>query len=781
MKFHNVLPAIVLSLIAISCDNNDGEKNNPINNSLVVNKSGVLSADETWSADSIYLLKGRVVVDAGVTLSLEPGTIIKGEEGDGVNASVLIVSKDGMIDAQGTADAPIVMTSVLDNINIGQTSGSNLDATDKGLWGGLIILGDASISADANEALIEGLPANEPWAVYGGTDDTDNSGTLSYISVRHGGTLIGDGNEINGITFGGVGSGTTVDNIEVFATLDDGVEFFGGTVNATNVSVTAQGDDGFDIDQAYSGTIDNFVYVAGSDSDHGLEIDGPEGTVTGRFTLKNGTLMGGNGEYADFRDGAMGTLENVFFFGFSGSSDFELDDSTTSYNYSNGLLEFMNVEINTAHLNEGNLSGLSIFMDKSGLGAFDDMLPGSVVVEPTVGASSADFAWTLTAKSGNHDDFAGPFLAPLNVVKTGKLGGNETWSAARIYEIQGRFVVDAGDTLYIEPGTIIKSNSGQGAYASALIVAQGGYVVARGTANAPIIMTSVFDNIELGQTEGTNLDETDAGLWGGLVVLGNAPISADNPTARIEGIPANETYGYYGGTDNNDNSGIYEYISIRHGGTLLGEGNEINGLTLAGVGQNTLVNQIEVVANVDDGVEFFGGSVNATNLVVWAQGDDAFDIDQAYAGTIDNFVYVAGADSDHGMEVDGPEGTTGAGFIAKNGTLYGMDAEIADFRDSAMGTVENLFIANFKDGGDWEIDETGGAYNVDNGLLTFTMIEIDLTNCAAGTTVDDVFVDKSGASTTWMPTSFATSTTTATVGADESKFAWTFSAKKGAF
>ena len=107
---------------------------------------------------------------------------------------------------------------------------------------------------------------------------------------------------------------------------DDGVEFFGGSVNATHVSVTAQGDDAFDIDQAYSGTIDNFVYVAGGDSDHGLEIDGPEGTATGSFTLKNGTLLGGNGEYADFRDGAMGSVENVFFFGFSTSSDFEIDD-----------------------------------------------------------------------------------------------------------------------------------------------------------------------------------------------------------------------------------------------------------------------------------------------------------------------------------------------------------------------------------------------------------------------------------------------------------------------
>ena len=175
-------------------------------------------------------------------------------------------------------------------------------------------------------------------------------------------------------------------------------------------------------------------------------------------------------------------------------------------------------------------------------------------------------------------------------------------------------------------------------------------------------MTSIADNIELGQHSGSNLDETDAGLWGGLIILGKAPISADAATALIEGLPANEPYAVYGGSDPLDNSGIIEYVSVRHGGTLIGDGNEINGITFGGVGSSTTVNHIEVVANVDDGVEFFGGTVDASNIVVWAQGDDAYDIDQAYSGTIDNFVYIAGADSDHGLEVDGPEGSMGGRF-----------------------------------------------------------------------------------------------------------------------
>ena len=387
----------------------------------------------------------------------------------------------------------------------------------------------------------------------------------------------------------------------------------------------------------------------------------------------------------------------------------------------------------------------------------------------------------LAACDGNGGGPVDPNLNPLEVSKAGVLAGNETWSGDSIYVLNGRVVVPAGVELTIEPGTIIKGKEGDGANASTLIIAQGGKLNAQGTESAPIIMTSVLDNITVGQQAGTNLDQTDAGLWGGLIVLGNASISADAATALIEGLPANEAYAVYGGTNNNDNSGILEYISIRHGGTLIGDGNEINGLTLAGVGSATTVSHIEVVANIDDGIEFFGGSVNASNLVVWAQGDDAYDIDQAYSGTIDNFVYVAGPDSDHGMEVDGPEGTTGAGFTATNGTLYGMAAEIADFRDSAMGTVQNIYITGFDDAGDWEIDETGGAYNYSNGLLNFSAIEIDLTGYTAGKTIDDVFLDKSGSGMTWNPSDFATSTTTPTVGADASVLSWTYASLKGAF
>lgn len=374
-----------------------------------------------------------------------------------------------------------------------------------------------------------------------------------------------------------------------------------------------------------------------------------------------------------------------------------------------------------------------------------------------------------------------PNQNPLEVPKAGVLSQDQVWSRDSIYLLNGRVIVPNGITLKIEAGTIIKGKQGDGATASTLIVAQGGKIDAQGTEGAPIIMTSELDNITVGAKAGSNLNETDAGLWGGLIVLGYAPISADANTALIEGLPANEAYAVYGGSNEQDHSGILQYVSIRHGGTLIGDGNEINGLTLAGVGSSTIVDNIEVVANIDDGIEFFGGTVNASNLLVWAQGDDAYDIDQAYSGTIDNFVYVAGPDSDHGIEVDGPEGSTGGSFTAVNGTLYGMQSEIADFRDSAMGAVHNIYITGFDDSGDWEIDDTGSASNFENGLLNFNSIEINTSNYTPGVTLEGLFLDKSASISTWMPSTFTSIVNTPSVGADESTLSWTYSKMKGIF
>lgn len=285
-------------------------------------KSGTLSGDETWDANRIYFLQGRVVVPSGVTLTIEPGAIIKGKPGTETNASALVVAKGGRIIADGTAANPIIFTAESDNIQLGEKVGTNLTKTDNELWGGVIILGNAPISAENGdtETNIEGIPANLGYGLYGGSNASDDSGILDYVSIRHGGITIGEGNEINGLTLGGVGTGTQISNVEIYATLDDGIECFGGTVNIDNALVFYQGDDGLDLDMNYSGTINGFAVIHGDGigTDEGLEIDGPEGSTytDGQFTLSNGICKSDgstDGSAADFKSKAQGNVTNVTF------------------------------------------------------------------------------------------------------------------------------------------------------------------------------------------------------------------------------------------------------------------------------------------------------------------------------------------------------------------------------------------------------------------------------------------------------------------------------------
>ena len=169
---------------------------------------GNITEDTTLDASKIWLLKGRVAVTDGVTLTIPAGTIIKAASGSGADASTLIVARGGKMIADGTSEAPIIMTSESDNIEVGGTypaSGPALGVDTRGLWGGLLILGKApsSFKNDVVEVQIEGIPTSDINGLYGGTDPSDDSGSFQYISIRHGGAEIGEGNEINGLTLGG--------------------------------------------------------------------------------------------------------------------------------------------------------------------------------------------------------------------------------------------------------------------------------------------------------------------------------------------------------------------------------------------------------------------------------------------------------------------------------------------------------------------------------------------------------------------------------------------------
>ena len=298
----------------------------------------------TWSkANSPYVLKDFIFVRNDATLTIEAGVTIYGEEGnpdEGV-APTLIITNGSKINAVGTADEPIVFTSIL-------AKTQTLSQNDKGLWGGLILLGNAPINGEAIDgnaettSQIEGIPnaymiagkdsIKPQYITYGGNEKDDNSGTLKYVSIRHGGSLLGTDNEINGLTCGGVGNGTTLEYIEVYANADDGIEMFGGSVNAKYLSIAYCNDDALDFDHGYNGLLQyvSIIQHGNGNSNCAIEWDGAAGddfgnTTTGALPYSQPTIMNltaiGSGSSSDsskskgmdIRDNAGGYVFNSIF------------------------------------------------------------------------------------------------------------------------------------------------------------------------------------------------------------------------------------------------------------------------------------------------------------------------------------------------------------------------------------------------------------------------------------------------------------------------------------
>lgn len=314
---------------------------------ITIKDDGTGIGNQTWTSNNTYLLDGFCFVNDGQTLTIEAGTVIKGKPGQGENASALIVARGGKIMAEGRKEAPIVFTCEADDLN------GSVGLSDRGLWGGLILLGKARLNSTPGESQIEGIPTNEPRGLYGGTDDTDNSGVIKYVSIRHGGTDIGDGNEINGLTLGAVGSGTVIDYVEILANKDDGIEFFGGTPHLKHILSAYCADDSFDYDEGFRGY--GQFWCAIQDPNEGDRIgehDGgtdPEtGTPYAEPFIYNVTYIGRGADAGKrtvtFRDNAAGHYANSIFFNQAKGIDIEnLADAQDSYKqFADGILTIEN-------------------------------------------------------------------------------------------------------------------------------------------------------------------------------------------------------------------------------------------------------------------------------------------------------------------------------------------------------------------------------------------------------------------------------------------------------
>ncbi len=651
---------------------------------------GDLTENTTWTADNTYYLNNQLFVKDGVTLTIEAGTEILGRYDANYSADnpapCVVVEQGGMIMAEGTADAPITFRSELDPDDANYGNG-------RGLWGGLIVNGYAPISNEGGQSNVEGLTG----IPYGGTDPDDNSGVMRYVRVWNGGSSIAPDNEINGITLAGVGRGTTVEFCEVAMNLDDGFEMFGGTVDLKHCVVVAVGDDAFDTDNGYQGRGQFLLVVRADDSDKGHEMDNATGgdldsQPRSHPHFANVTVISSPSHGEDalrLREGTGGDFRNYIIHGANdgvrndenGSEVVTQDWATAEaaghpdYLYisgsiiMNGLADVPWDDFDEA--GDGDWTGTYV-MESAGLALTVDNngLPATIDVTPSADGSAYEgvddvieddffaptyykgaFGSANWLEGWSYLDEAGLLFEQDEDVTL--LGGNLTedtyLAASGTYYLNQQLFVKDGVTLTIEAGTEIlgryDANYSADNPAPCVVVEQGGMIMAEGTADAPITFRSELDPDDANYGNGR-------GLWGGLIVNGYAPISNEGGQSNVEGLTGIP----YGGTDPDDNSGVMRYVRVWNGGSSIAPDNEINGITLAGVGRGTTVEFCEVAMNLDDGFEMFGGTVDLKHCVVVAVGDDAFDTDNGYQGRGQFLLVVRADDSDKGHEMDNATG-----------------------------------------------------------------------------------------------------------------------------
>ncbi len=385
----------------------NGTEEDPSDDVIFLEVNGSINADYTLPTEgengeviAYYVLGGRVKVTNGATLTIPAGSVLKGREGSGSNATALLVTRGSSLMANGSAMLPIIFTAITDDLTIQDVVGGDfvgsLAPDVNGLWGGLIVLGDATIAASGTEVQIEGIPTSDQDGLYGGSNDTDNSGVINYVSVRHGGSLIGSGNEINGITLGGVGSGTSITNVEVVGNQDDGIEWFGGDVDVTNALVWNAGDDALDTDQDWVGSCSNFIVVTPDGS--AFELDGPEpsgASSRAPHTFDGGLVYAGSDidHLVDWDGSTNAGLTNIYFYGwdagyqqdgdFDPVESFGGDGSGTS-----GTWQYT--------LTAGGAAASLIFIDVPGA-ALTEVAENANTVGP---ADDTGFEWTFASQSG---------------------------------------------------------------------------------------------------------------------------------------------------------------------------------------------------------------------------------------------------------------------------------------------------------------------------------------------------------------------------------------------
>jgi hypothetical protein len=651
---------------------------------------------------------GEAAGGTTVTLTINAGATLFGAAG----SDYIVVTRGSRIEANGAADSPIVMTSRSD---IEGTVGAN----EIGLWGGLIINGRAPINACIDGTAVGGSADCEKSGegssgLFGGDNPADNSGTLNYLQVRFAGFKVNAEDELNGIAFQGVGSGTDVDYVQVHNNADDGIEMFGGTVDLRHMVLTGNSDDSMDYTDGWTGRAQFVLVEQSNDGDQGFEFDNRSSNFNllprSNPTISNFTLIGqrlgtgsndsdqgmliragtagslNNGIVVDFGDQCLdidddGTFDRIGASGAAGDETLTIQstvlDCVTNFSESAGdpvvVSTWFLSQANNAEI-DNTLSGpfpgpVELAVTARDMNAIDAWFEPVSYIGAFSGIETAASNW---AAGWTYELFADPGCPTgttessevLNGDRVCQITGNVTadlhLTRGSVYELVGPVFVgvdrgpDAASPLPSGIAAQLTIDPGVTVFGSAgsdyIVVTRGSSIRSNGTRTAPVILTARSD------VEGT-VGVNEIGQWGGLVLNGRAPINACIDGTATGGTVDCEksgegSSGLFGGADPTDDSGNIFYTQVRYAGFKVNAEDELNGIAFQGIGNGTEVDYVQVHNNADDGIEMFGGAVDLRHMVLTGNSDDSMDYTDGWVGRAQFVIVQQSADGDQGFEFD---------------------------------------------------------------------------------------------------------------------------------
>lgn len=611
-KIFNLVAFSIVTLTLTNCGSDDPIVIPEPSSEVIANleagiMNGNLDEDYTLNSGTVYNLNSSFIVESGAKLTIPAGTRIQALNG---GTSVYIaVLKGAQIDIQGTASSPVYMSSA---------------SANPGDWGGLTICGDATTTAGVNaEAEVGGF-------IYGGTNDTDNSGSINYLIIEGTGAQINADSQYNGVSLYAVGSATKISNVAILNGSDDGVEFFGGTVSVSNMYLENNEDDAIDWTEGWSGTVDN-AYISHTIAGFSTVFEGDKDNKNPKFNNITAVSTVG-GTALQFKKQSGGTITGL------------------------------------------SLSGYDIYIDMKDGGDLTNVIIDGVAANPLLSYTNtptvtlSDFDWVDTDVS-----------IPTSVLQ-GTVTTKVTLDATTKYTLNSSYIVQAGGELVIPAGTKIEARAGgTGVY---IAVLKGGKIDIQGTATNPVVISSA---------------SATPGDWGGLTICGDATTSAGvDAEAEVGGF-------IYGGTNDADNSGSVKYLVIKGTGAQINADSQYNGVSLYAVGSGTTLENISVINGADDGVEFFGGTVSATNVYFENDEDDSIDWTEGWNGTVTN-IYISHTVAGFSTAFEGDKANGNPKFVNLT-AISTVGGTALQFKKTSGGTITNIYLEGYdknidmKDGG----------------------------------------------------------------------------------